>query len=61
MKSKHTITIRMGAPHWDAAIQHGDTTLHFDFRSMDRRARSDFHREFMNSFRMMQQQQQEAA
>lgn len=52
---KHTITIRMGAAHWDATIeQDGHQPLHFNFRSMERRARSDFHREFMNAFRAMQ-------
>jgi hypothetical protein len=48
---QHTVTIRMGAPYWDATINHNDTKLHFNFRQMAKRDRSDFHREFMNAFR----------
>jgi len=48
---KPTIVIRMGAAHWDARIKNGSNTLHFDFRTMDRKERSAFHREFMNAFR----------
>lgn len=49
---KANIIIRMGAAHWDAQVRGGDgSTVLLDFRKMDRRQRSDFHREFMNAFR----------
>jgi hypothetical protein len=51
MTSKHKITIRMGAAHWDATIDHNGTPLRFDFRKMERKERSTFHREFMNAWR----------
>jgi hypothetical protein len=50
-----TITIRMGAAHWDARIHQGSDEMRFDFRTMDRKERSAFHRELMNAFRQMQQ------
>lgn len=50
-----TVTIRMGAAHWDATIAPPEgEQLHFDFRQMAKRERSDFHREFMNAFRATQ-------
>lgn len=55
--AKHTVTIRMGAAHWDATIAHNDTKLHFNLRQMAKRERSDFHREFMNAFRATRQQE----
>lgn len=49
---KANITIRMGAAHWDCTVKGNDgSTLHFDFRKMDRKQRSDFHRELMNAYR----------
>jgi hypothetical protein len=48
---KPNVTIRMGAAHWDAHVRTKEGSAHFDFRSMDKKERSDFHREFMNAFR----------
>lgn len=49
---KARIIIRMGAAHWDARVQGPNgNVITFDFRTMDKRARSDFHRELMNAFR----------
>lgn len=50
--NKPRIIIRMGAPHWDARVRDANGNLvTFDFRKMEKKARSDFHREFMNAFR----------
>lgn len=53
---KPNIIIRMGAAHWDARVRKdaGSDFVTFDFRKMTKRERSDFHREFMNAFRTMQ-------
>lgn len=48
---KHNVVIRMGAANWDATINHKDTPVRFDFRTMTREERSAFHREFMTAFR----------
>lgn len=51
MSSKARIIIRMGAAHWDARVKHKGEVLTFNFRTMTKRQRSDFHRELMNGFR----------
>jgi hypothetical protein len=48
---KPNLIIRMGAAYWDARVRNGDKWVRFDFRLMDKKARSTFHREFMNAFR----------
>jgi hypothetical protein len=49
---KPNIIIRMGAAHWDAYVRGADGKMvHFDFLKMDRKQRSNFHRELMNAFR----------
>ena len=49
---KARIIIRMGAAHWDARVKDKDgNVITFDFRTMDKKQRSNFHREFMNAFR----------
>jgi hypothetical protein len=48
---KHNIIIRMGAANWDAQVRKDNTYVRFDFRTMTKRERSDFHREFMNAYR----------
>ena len=51
---KPNIIIRMGAVAWDVQVlDHGKYTT-FDLRSMDKKQRSTFHREFMNAFRASQ-------
>lgn len=46
------IIIRMGAAHWDARVRGADGNfVHFNFRTMDKKQRSTFHRELMNAFR----------
>lgn len=46
------IIIRMGAAHWDVRVRRPDGSyVTFDFMRMDKRQRSDFHRELMNAFR----------
>lgn len=48
----HNITIRMGAAHWDCTVKGSDGKLiHFNLRKMERKGRSDFHRELMNAYR----------
>lgn len=50
--NKANIVVRMGAAHWDARIKlPSGEVLHFYFHKMDKKQRSDFHREFMNAFR----------
>lgn len=52
---KANVIIRMGAAHWDARVRKDDGTFaHFDFRAMERKDKSAFHREFMNAFRATQ-------
>jgi hypothetical protein len=41
----------MGAPYWDARVRQGDTYVTFNLRAMDKKDRSNFHREFMNAYR----------
>jgi hypothetical protein len=49
---KPNVIIRMGAAYWDARVRASDgSTVHFDFRSMESKERSAFHRELMNAFR----------
>lgn len=49
---KPRVIIRMGAAHWDCKVRSLDGKyVSFDFRKMDKKARSTFHREFMNAFR----------
>ncbi len=50
--TKPNIIIRMGAPHWDARVRRPDGSyVNFDFRKMQKKERSVFHRELMNAFR----------
>ena len=46
---KPNIIIRMGAAYWDARVLVGN--VRFDFRKMEKKQRSEWHREFMNAFR----------
>lgn len=50
-----TMTIRMGAAHWDATIRPSAATnvlpIHFDFRKMTRDERRVWYRTFMDSVR----------
>lgn len=49
---KARIIIRMGAAHWDARVaDKNGKIITFDFRKMEKKERSTFHREFMNAFR----------
>jgi hypothetical protein len=49
---KDRIIIRMGAAHWDARVRGADgKPVQYNFRTMDKKQRSDFHRELMNAFR----------
>jgi hypothetical protein len=49
---KPNVIIRMGAANWDARVRASDGSMtHMDFRKMDKKARSTFHRELMNAFR----------
>lgn len=50
---KPRIIIRMGAAHWDARVTHNDHVIPFNFRTMTKRQRSDWHREFMNGIRQV--------
>ena len=56
--SKPNVIIRMSAATWEAQVRTdaGDL-VRFDLRAMDKRQRSDFHREFMNAFRASQHQE----
>jgi hypothetical protein len=54
--SKPNIIIRLTAAHWDARVRLPETIggtpwAHFNFRNMDKKGRSTFHRELMNAFR----------
>lgn len=50
--SKPNVVIRMSAAAWDARVRKADGSyVTFDFRAMERKERSTFHREFMNAFR----------
>ena len=54
---KPNVIIRLSAAHWDAKVLKSDGTYaHFDFREMERKERSTFHREFMNAFRSTTQE-----
>jgi len=57
MSRKTSVTVRMGAAHWDVTIPTpaGDT-VSFDLRTMDRNERGKFHGQFMAAFRRSQQQ-----
>jgi hypothetical protein len=49
---KPNIIIRLTAAYWDAQVRKDDGSLvRFDFRTMDKKERSTFHRELMNAFR----------
>lgn len=49
---KPNVIIRMGAAHWDASVRRPDGSfVRFDFKCMERKERSTFHRELMNAFR----------
>lgn len=39
---KHTITMRLGAAHWDALILTDTGPLHFNIRTMNRQQRGQF-------------------
>ena len=45
---KHSLTIRMGAAHWDARLATGE---HFDFRKMNYDQRRMWYGAFMSSVR----------
>ncbi len=49
----HSMTIRLGASHWDATVHSagGDTT--FDFRTMTKDQRRQWYAAFMSSVRTM--------
>lgn len=49
---KPNIVIRMTSGNWDARVRGADGNfVRFDFRKMDKKGRSTFHRELMNAFR----------
>lgn len=49
---KHNVTIRMGAANYDVHVRGADGNMvRFDLRAMEKKARSNFHREFMNAYR----------
>jgi hypothetical protein len=54
MKKRYSMTIRMGAAHWDATIHNPHTV--FDFRDMERKDRSRWYGTFMASVRKMLRQ-----
>jgi len=45
---KHTVTIRMGAAHWDVTVKGAGQ---FNLRTMDRSERAKFHGAFMGAVR----------
>jgi hypothetical protein len=51
---KYSMTIRMGAAHWDASVhqKNGSSAL-FNFRTMDRDDRRRWYGAFMSSVRKM--------
>jgi hypothetical protein len=50
--SKPNVIIRMGAAAWDARVKTAaGAYVSFNFRAMEKKERSTFHREFMNAFR----------
>jgi len=54
--TKPNLIIRMGASHWDARVRtEAGEFVRFDFRSMEKKQRSAFHRELMNAFRAARQ------
>lgn len=54
---KPNIVIRLGAAAWDAKVRRPDGSYAtFDFRTMEKKERSAFHREFMNAFRAAAQE-----
>lgn len=63
---KHNVVIHMGAADWSARVRvqekfHPDTWAVFNFRTMERKERSTFHRELMNAFRASRTPQRAAA
>jgi len=49
---KPSIVIRMGAANWDCKVKDKNGAwVTFNLRTMEKKQRSDFHREFMNAFR----------
>lgn len=53
---KYNLIIRMGAAHWDARARGADGKfVHFNLRTMEKKHRSQFHRELMNAFRRERQ------
>jgi len=52
--SKPNVVIRMGAAEWTVKVRNNDQYVLFDLRAMDKKQRSNFHREFMNAFRASQ-------
>lgn len=49
---KPNVIIRMGASNWDARVKtNSGEYVRFDFKTMEKRERSTFHRELMNAFR----------
>lgn len=47
----HSVTIRMGAAHWDATVQAGGQPVNFNFRKMTRDERRKWYGVFMASVR----------
>lgn len=55
MKS-HNVIIRLGAANYDVRVRGADGEfVRFDLRAMDKKQRSNFHREFMNAYRQSRQ------
>lgn len=50
---KPSVTIRMGAAHWDVTIHQPNGDLSFDLRAMERKDRGRFYGTFMTSVRKM--------
>lgn len=48
---KNSVTIRMGAAHWDVTVHGPDKDIVFDLRKMDRKSRGKFYGTFMSSVR----------
>lgn len=46
-----TLTIRMGAAHWDATVHRADGDYRYDFREMSREERRQWHGQLMTGAR----------
>jgi hypothetical protein len=51
MRKQYNVTIRMGAPYFDAKVRSGNEVIHFNLGKLNKEDYRQFHLQLLRSFR----------